>query len=111
MPATCVFSISKGDKWQTTLKTSAATGEERDDAFDEMLDRAEADLEDAEAEEAADYEDDENEDGEEGATRSVGHVISDEMRAAALIDPDMPNPHGAIVEGANGGNGTIGRTA
>ena len=63
-------------------------GEERDDAFDEMLDRAEADLEDDEAEEAADYEDDENEDGEEGATRSVGHVISDEMRAAALIDPD-----------------------
>ncbi len=86
-------------------------GEKRDDAFDEMLDRAEADLEDAEAEEAADYEDDENEDGEEGATRSVGHVISDEMRAAALIDPDMPNPHGAIVEGANGGNGTIVRTA
>ena len=33
------------------------------------------------------------------------------MRAAALIDPDMPNPHGAIVEGANGGNGTIVRTA
>ncbi len=86
-------------------------GEERDDAFDEMLDRAEADLDAAEAEEAADYEDDENEDGEEGATRSVGHVISDEMRAAALIDPDMPNPHGAIVEGANGGNGTIVRTA
>ena len=76
-----------------------------------MLDRAEADLDAAEAEEAADYEDDENEDGEEGATRSVGHVISDEMRAAALIDPDMPNPHGAIVEGANGGNGTIVRTA
>ena len=86
-------------------------GEERDDAFDEMLDRAEADLDAAEAEEAADYEDDENEDGEEGATRSVGHVISDEMRAAALIDPDMPNPHGAIVKGANGGNGTIVRTA
>lgn len=86
-------------------------GEERDDAFDEMLDRAEADLEDAEAEEAADYEDDGNEDDEEGAARSVGHVVSDEMRAAALIDPDMPNPHGAIVEGANGGNGTIVRTA
>ena len=88
-------------------------GEERDDAFDEMLDRAEAALEDAEDEIDADDEDeyDENEDGEEGATRSVGHVISDEMRAAALIDPDMPNPHGAIVEGANGGNGTIVRTA
>ena len=88
-----------------------SNGEERDDTFEEMLDRAEADLDAAEAEEAADYEDDENEDGEEGATRSVGHVISDEMRAAALIDPDMPNPHGAIVEGANGGNGTIVRTA
>ena len=88
-----------------------SNGEERDDTFEEMLGRAEADLEDDEAEEAADYEDDENEDGEEGATRSVGHVISDEMRAAALIDPDMPNPHGAIVEGANGGNGTIVRTA
>ena len=86
-------------------------GEKRDDSFDEMLDRAEADLDAAEAEEAAGYEDDGNEDDEEGAARSVGHVVSDEMRAAALIDPDMPNPHGAIVEGANGGNGTIVRTA
>ena len=85
--------------------------EGRDAAFDEMLDRAEADLDAAEAEEAAGYEDDGNEDDEEGAARSVGHVVSDEMRAAALIDPDMPNPHGAIVEGANGGNGTIVRTA
>nr|WP_221898869.1 DNA gyrase subunit A [Gordonibacter massiliensis (ex Traore et al. 2017)] len=33
------------------------------------------------------------------------------MRAKALIKDDLPSAHGEIVEGANGGNGTIVRTA
>ncbi|MEG0375010.1 MAG: DNA gyrase subunit A, partial [Raoultibacter sp.] len=33
------------------------------------------------------------------------------MKAQSLIDPNMPNAHGEIIEGANGGNGTIVRSA
>ena len=36
--------------------------------------------------------------------------ISEEERARSLI-VDMPNPHGSIIEGANGGEGTIVRAA
>ena len=38
------------------------------------------------------------------------HAISEEERARALL-VDMPNPHGSIVEGANGGEGTTVRAA
>ena len=36
--------------------------------------------------------------------------ISEEERARSLM-VDMPNPHGSIIEGANGGEGTIVRAA
>ncbi len=85
--------------------------EGRDAAFDEMLDRAEADLDAAEADGDGEVEDEDGEDATESGARAGAHAVSDEARAAALIDPDLPNPHGAIVEGANGGNGTIVRTA
>ena len=90
--------------------TEEFDGPERDDAFEEMLSRAEDDY-DAEgadgAEDGEEAADDENgaEDGPERA-----HVISDEERARSLI-AEMPAAHGEIVEGANGGNGTIVRTA
>ena len=40
----------------------------------------------------------------------IGSVVSEEMMARSMIT-DMPSAHGEIVEGANGGNGTIVRTA
>lgn len=40
----------------------------------------------------------------------VDHVISEEERARSLI-VDMPNPHGSVIEGANGGEGTTVRAA
>ena len=74
---------------------------ERDDAFNEMLSRAEQDAE-AEAEE---------EDSEEGsATPAVGSAISEEQLAQSML-VDMPTAHGEIIEGANGGEGTTVRSA
>ena len=89
------------------------TPENGDDSLDRLLSRAEQD-----AEEAADGSGAEA-DGADGADASpsgngeggsVGVGVSDEMRAQAMM-VDMPNPHGAIVEDANGGDGTIVRTA
>ena len=74
----------------------------RDDAFDEFLDRAEEDYE-AEAEEF------DEEDGLEGGSLS-GAIVSEEMKAQSLM-VDMPSAHGEIVEDANGGEGTVVRTA
>ena len=72
-----------------------------------------ADIEDLlkRAEEPDDNDNDE-EAGSESASEStsVGHAVSEEMRAQALI-ADMPSAHGEIVEGANGGEGTIVRSA
>ena len=45
----------------------------------------------------------------EGASLT-GAVVSEEMKAQALM-ADMPSAHGEIVEGANGGDGTIVRSA
>ena len=74
---------------------------ERDDAFNEMLSRAEQDAE-AEAEE---------EESEEGsATPTVGSAISEEQLAQSML-VDMPTAHGEIIEGANGGEGTTVRSA
>ena len=105
-----------------------AKGGSFDDSFDEFLDRAEedyeaeedddilADIEDAEdADDAddADEEDDaaeaEDADSLAGSSRS-GAIVSEEMRARSLM-VDMPVAHGEIVEDANGGDGTIVRSA
>ena len=88
---------------------------DNNDSFDEFLNRAEEDFDAGEgAEEEDDLEgalsDAEDADDDEGFS-APGSVISDEMRAKALIKDDLPSAHGEIVEGANGGNGTIVRTA
>ena len=74
---------------------------ERDDAFSEMLSRAEQDAE-AEAEE--------EESEEDSATPTVGSAISEEQLAQSML-VDMPTAHGEIIEGANGGEGTTVRSA
>ena len=73
---------------------------ERDDAFNEMLSRAEQD---------AEVEEEEGEE-EDSSTPAVGSAISDEQLAQSML-VDMPTAHGEIVEGANGGEGTIVRSA
>ena len=74
---------------------------ELDDAFNEMLSRAEQDAE-AEAEE---------EESQEGsATPAVGSAVSEEQLAQSML-VDMPTAHGEIIEGANGGEGTTVRSA
>ena len=74
---------------------------ERDDAFNEMLSRAEQDAE-AEAEEEGSEED--------SATPAVGSAVSEEQLAQSML-VDMPTAHGEIIEGANGGEGTTVRSA
>ena len=74
---------------------------ERDDAFNEMLSRAEQDAE-AEAEE--------EESEEDSAAPAVGSAISEEQLAQSML-VDMPTAHGEIIEGANGGEGTTVRSA
>ena len=74
---------------------------ERDDAFNEMLSRAEQDAE-AEAEE--------EESEEDSATPAVGSAVSEEQLAQSML-VDMPIAHGEIIEGANGGEGTTVRSA
>lgn len=76
--------------------------EDRDDSLDRLLDAA------SEAEEDEDYED-ESSNGLAGASLS-GAIVSEEMKAQSLM-VDMPASHGEIVEGANGGEGTIVRSA
>lgn len=79
---------------------------ERDDKLNELIARAEAD---ADAEESAD---EGTEAAEAHATTAAGAGVSEEDKARALIDTSsMGNPHGSIVEGANGGEGTIVRSA
>ena len=74
---------------------------ERDDAFNEMLSRAEQDAE-AEAEE--------EESEEDSSTPAVGSAVSEEQLAQSML-VDMPTAHGEIIEGANGGEGTTVRSA
>ena len=51
-------------------------------------------------------------DDEGGNSEHVAGVsLSESMVAQSMIDPDMPSPHGSIVEGANGGEGTTVRAA
>ena len=121
--------------------------ENRDDTFEEFLNRAESDLDDEEAarEDAGDAREDEEaaredadgaegmgderdeatlfDNGESPATSReepegtgidgaslTGEAVSEEMKAQALM-VDMPSAHGEVVEGANGGEGTIVRSA
>ena len=74
---------------------------ERDDAFNEMLSRAEQDAETEEGEE---------ESQEDSVTPAVGSAISEEQLAQSML-VDMPTAHGEIIEGANGGEGTTVRSA
>ena len=91
--------------------TEGAEGElpERDDAFEEMLSRAEADYD---ADDEADDDDESGEEDEDAAPARPRIGVSEEDKARAMIDTSaFGNPHGSIVEGANGGNGTIVRSA
>ena len=74
---------------------------ERDEAFNEMLSRAEQD---------AEVEAEEEESEEDSATPAVGSAISEEQLAQSML-VDMPTAHGEIIEGANGGEGTTVRSA
>ena len=74
---------------------------ERDDAFNEMLSRAEQD---------AEAETEEGESEEDSATPAVGSAVSEEQLAQSML-VDMPTAHGEIIEGANGGEGTTVRSA
>lgn len=73
----------------------------RDDAFNEMLSRAEQDAETEEGEEESE---------EDSATPAVGSAVSEEQLAQSML-VDMPTAHGEIIEGANGGEGTTVRSA
>lgn len=84
---------------------------DNNDSFDEFLNRAEEDYDagDVEGEEGDDILADVEDDGE---TPRPGAYSSEENKARSLIDTSkMANPHGSIVEGANGGEGTIVRSA
>ena len=78
---------------------------ERDDAFNEMLDRAEEDA-------ASEADEDGESAGEEGepSKPAIGSAVSEEQLAQSML-VDMPSAHGAIIEGANGGEGTTVRSA
>lgn len=60
-------------------------------------------------EDAADADEQANDEGQTDKS-GIGAAVSEEMAARSMIG-DMPSAHGEIVEGANGGNGTIVRTA
>ena len=87
---------------------------DNNDSFDEFLNRAEEDYDAGDIEAAeADDEDDVLDDVEGGEDESrPGAFVSEENKARSLIDmSSIANPHGSIVEGANGGEGTIVRSA
>ena len=87
---------------------------DNNDSFDEFLNRAEEDYDAGDIEAAeADDEDDVLDDVEGGEDESrPGAFVSEENKARSLIDmSSIANPHGSIVEGANGGDGTIVRSA
>ena len=78
---------------------------ERDEKLDELVRRAEEDAA-ADTDDAADEETDA---GDEFHTVQAG--MSEEEKARSLIDTSGINPHGSIIEDANGGEGTIVRSA
>lgn len=76
---------------------------DRGSSFDEMLSRAEEDYQEEENTE----EDDERVDDEEEVEFHTGAGQSEADKARSLIDMSMlAKPHGSVVEGANGGEGT-----
>ena len=77
-----------------------AEGVNTDDEGDDDAELASASSTLDEEEDVEDADEDGNEPG----------FISEEERARSLM-VDMPNPHGSIIEGANGGEGTIVRAA
>lgn len=79
---------------------------ENNDTFDEFLNRAEEDFNDDHRKSSLH----ENEDDQSGSAETVYSGVSDEQRARSMM-VDMPTAHGDIVEGANGGEGTIVRSA
>ena len=85
--------------------------ENRDDSFNEFLDRAEEDFEAEEDAASGKGAGEDLVDGEGlGGASLTGAIVSEEMKAQSLM-VDMPSAHGEIVEGANGGEGTIVRSA
>ena len=78
-----------------------------DDGLDELLNRAE---EDAVEDDILDDVEEEEEDARPGGASRSGAIVSEEMKAQSLM-VEMPSAHGEIVEGANGGEGTIVRSA
>ena len=63
--------------------------------------------------EEVDTDDEGDEDAEIASASSTldeEHAVSEEERARSMM-VDMPNPHGSIIEGANGGEGTTVRAA
>ena len=76
-----------------------------DDSLDRLLDRAEEDFEDIDEEEEGD------EDAEQASASSTVEEYASEEDIARSMLKDMPNPHGSIIEGANGGEGTTVRAA
>ena len=62
------------------------------------------------AEEPDEEPEDDGAEEERTGTLFSGQLVSEEMKAQALM-ADMPAAHGEIVEGANGGDGTIVRSA
>ncbi|HAM16255.1 MAG TPA: DNA gyrase subunit A [Eggerthellaceae bacterium] len=78
-----------------------------DDGLDELLNRAE---EDADEDDILDDVEEEEEDARPGGASRSGAIVSEEMKAQSLM-VEMPSAHGEIVEGANGGEGTIVRSA
>ena len=69
---------------------------------------------DEEADETEDADDAGEDEADEGdasdETETEFHALSEEARAQAML-VDMPDAHGSIIEGANGGDGTIVRSA
>ena len=83
------------------------------DEFDDDRDEVEADDEgddDAELASASSTLDEEEDVEDADEDGNEPGFISEEERARSLM-VDMPNPHGSIIEGANGGEGTLVRAA
>ena len=76
-----------------------------DDSLDRLLDSAEEDFEDIDEEEEGD------EDVEQASASSTVEEYASEEDIARSMLKDMPNPHGSIIEDANGGEGTTVRAA
>ncbi len=76
-----------------------------EDSLDRLLDRAEEDFEDIDEEEEGD------EDAEQASASSTVEEYASEEDIARSMLKDMPNPHGSIIEDANGGEGTTVRAA